>query len=128
MSGHSSSTTQPSLSFTPASLISALQEPVPGSAQLSSPSPCAVTPVSPVSTFSTACAPIFIYYITVSIRCDPCFTGVSSSSAYSWVWAFFSSYTKDSTSFVSSFSAWPWIFRLRLLYFFISCIISSQYI
>ena len=33
VSGLSSSTTQPSISFTPASLMSALQEPVPGSAQ-----------------------------------------------------------------------------------------------
>ena len=70
VSGLSSSTTQPTLSFIPASLISALQEPVPWSTQFSSPSPCAVTPVSPVSTFSTACAwvcPIFIYDITASI-------------------------------------------------------------
>ena len=43
VSGLSSSTTQPSFSFTPASLMSALQEPVPGSAQFSSPSPCPVT-------------------------------------------------------------------------------------
>ena len=51
VSSLSSSTTPPSLSFTPASLMSALQEPVPGSAQFSSRSPCPVAPVSPVSIF-----------------------------------------------------------------------------
>ena len=93
MSGLSSSTTQPSLSFTPASLMSALQEPVPGSAQFSSPSPCPVTPVSPVSTFQLPVPHFYIYYITVSIRCDPCFTGVASSSACSWVCPVFFSFT-----------------------------------
>ena len=56
---------------------------------------------------STACAwvcPIFIYYITASIWCDPSFTGVGSSSAYSWFWHS-SPPTPASTSFVSSFSA-----------------------
>eukprot|EP00731_Ephydatia_muelleri_P008788 Em0004g1126a len=85
--------------------MSALQEPVPGSAQFSSPSTMSCYSCVTSVDFSTACAwvcPIFIYYTTVSIRCDPCMTGVASSSACSWVCQVFFSFTMSCYSCVTS--------------------------
>ena len=117
--------------MTPVSLVSLLQVPVPGSAQFSSPSPCPVAPMSPVSTFQLpvpGSAPFFIYYITGSIWRDPYFTGVGSANAYSWFWAFSSSY--NSLHFLCQlFQCLALIFRLHLLFLHpLYCLISVHFL